>query len=85
MSELHVDPLPSSRVATPVINPAMEAVDASGKNSLNLGVDVPNSVKTLGVENPDISENLGKSVSNPPIAVDANIGASTETNDDVAA
>ncbi|PNX66487.1 hypothetical protein L195_g063073, partial [Trifolium pratense] len=49
------------------------------------GLDVPNSVETLGVENPAMSENLGKSVPNPPIVVDANIGASTETNDVVAA
>ncbi|XP_045800607.1 uncharacterized protein LOC123894603 [Trifolium pratense] len=85
MSELHVDPLPSSGVATPVINPAEENVDASGKNPLNLGLDVSNSVETLDVENPAVSENLGKSVPNPPITVDANIGASIETNDDVAA
>ncbi|XP_045810756.1 uncharacterized protein LOC123905167 [Trifolium pratense] len=85
MSELHVDPLPSSGVATPIINPAEENVDASGKNPLNLGLDVSNSVETLDVENPAVSENLGKSVPNPPIAVDATIGASTETNDDCAA
>ncbi|XP_045791723.1 uncharacterized protein LOC123886452 [Trifolium pratense] len=85
MSELHVDPLPSSDVGAPVVNPAEDNVIASGKNSLNLGLDVPNSVETLDVENPTVSENLGKSLPNSPITVDANIGASTETNDDVAA
>ncbi|XP_045798045.1 uncharacterized protein LOC123892291 [Trifolium pratense] len=60
MSELHVDPLPSSDVAAPVVNPAEDNVIASGKNSLNLGLDVPNSVETLDVENPTVSENLGK-------------------------
>ncbi|PNX60048.1 hypothetical protein L195_g059993, partial [Trifolium pratense] len=67
------------------VNPAEDNVIASGKNSLNLDLDVPNSVETLDVENPTVSENLGKSVPNSPIAVDANIGGSTETNDDVAA
>ncbi|PNX66331.1 hypothetical protein L195_g063011, partial [Trifolium pratense] len=38
-----------------------------------------------GVENPTVSENLGKSVPNSPTAVDTNIGAPTETNDVVAA
>ncbi|PNX61361.1 hypothetical protein L195_g060629, partial [Trifolium pratense] len=37
-----------------------------------------------GVENLAISGNLGKSVPKSPIVADANIGASTETNDDVA-
>ncbi|CAJ2661563.1 unnamed protein product [Trifolium pratense] len=85
MSELYIDPLPSSDVPTPVVNPAEDNVIASGKNSLNLGLDIPNTVETLDVEKPTVSENLGKSVPNSPIAVDANIGASTETNDDVAA
>ncbi|CAJ2652308.1 unnamed protein product [Trifolium pratense] len=64
MSELHVDPLPSSGVATPVANPAVEDVNAPG------------------VENPDMSGNLGKNVPNPSIVVDATVGASTKTNDD---
>ncbi|PNX62760.1 hypothetical protein L195_g053151, partial [Trifolium pratense] len=85
MSELHVDPLPSSGVATPVANPAVENVIAPGKTSVNIGLNIPKSVKTLGVKNPAISGNLGKSVPKPPITVDANIGAFTETNDDVAA
>ncbi|XP_045792094.1 uncharacterized protein LOC123886862 [Trifolium pratense] len=84
MSELHVDPLPSSGVATPVINPAEENVDASGKNSLNQGLDIPNYVETLGLKDPAVSEKLGKNVPNPPTTVDANIGASTETNNVVA-
>ncbi|CAJ2667395.1 unnamed protein product [Trifolium pratense] len=84
MSELHIDPLPSSGVATPVANPAVESVIASGKTSVNIGINIPKSVKTLGVENPAISGNLGKSVPNSPIVADANIGASTETNNDVA-
>ncbi|PNX70826.1 hypothetical protein L195_g057782, partial [Trifolium pratense] len=29
MSELHIDPLPSSGVATPVVNPTVENVDTS--------------------------------------------------------
>ncbi|CAJ2667952.1 unnamed protein product [Trifolium pratense] len=84
MSELHVDPLPSSGVATPVADPTVENVDASGKNSLNQNLDVPNPAETLGLKDPVVSGNLGKSVPNSPIAVDANIGASTETNNDVA-
>ncbi|CAJ2661763.1 unnamed protein product [Trifolium pratense] len=85
MSELHIDPLPSSGAATPVANPTVENVDTSGKTSVNIGLNIPKSVKTLGVETPAISGILGKSVPNTPIAVDANIGASTETNDVVAA
>ncbi|XP_045810907.1 uncharacterized protein LOC123905343 [Trifolium pratense] len=60
MSELHVDPIPSSGVATPVINPAEENVDASGKNSLNLGLDVPNSVETLETNDVVAAESLKK-------------------------
>ncbi|CAJ2661983.1 unnamed protein product [Trifolium pratense] len=84
MSELHIDPLPSCGVATPVANPTVESVTASGKISVNLGLNTPKSDKTLGVETPDMSGNLGKSVPNSPVAVDDNIGASTETNNDVA-
>ncbi|XP_045802613.1 uncharacterized protein LOC123896243 [Trifolium pratense] len=61
MSELHINPLPSSGVATPVSNPTVENVTASGKISVNLGLNTPKSDKTLGVETPDMSENLGKS------------------------
>ncbi|CAJ2637491.1 uncharacterized protein LOC123886451 [Trifolium pratense] len=60
MSELHIDPLPSSGVATPVANPAVENVIAPGKTSVNIGLNMPKSVKTLDVENPAISGNLGK-------------------------
>ncbi|CAJ2637306.1 unnamed protein product [Trifolium pratense] len=84
MTELYNDPLPSSDVPTPVINPAEENVDTSGKTSVNLGLNVPNSAKTLGLKDPAVSEKLGKNVPNPPTVVDANIGASTETNDAVA-
>ncbi|PNX65224.1 hypothetical protein L195_g062487, partial [Trifolium pratense] len=84
MSELHVDPLPSCGVATPVVKTAEVNVDASGKNSLNQNLDVPNPGETLGVETPEMSGNLGKSVPNSLVAVDDNIGASTETNNDVA-
>ncbi|CAJ2651916.1 unnamed protein product [Trifolium pratense] len=84
MSELHVDPLPSSGVATPVVKAAEVNVDASGKNSLNQNLNIPNPGETLGVETPEMSGNLGKSVPNSPVAADDNIGASTETNNDVA-
>ncbi|CAJ2642455.1 unnamed protein product [Trifolium pratense] len=84
MSELHVDPLPSSGVATPVVKAAEVNVDASGKNSLNQNLKIPNPGETLGVETPEMSGNLGKSVPNSPVAADDNIGASTETNNDVA-
>ncbi|CAJ2666980.1 unnamed protein product [Trifolium pratense] len=84
MSELHVDPLPSSGVATPVVKAAEVNVDTSGKNSLNQNSDAPNSVENLGLEKPTVSENLGKSVPNSPVADDDNIGASTETNNPVA-
>ncbi|XP_045791390.1 uncharacterized protein LOC123886094 [Trifolium pratense] len=83
MSELHTDPLPSSGAATPVANPTVKNVDTSGKTSVNLGLNIPKSDKTQGVETPAISGNLGKSVPNSPIAVDTNIGATTETNADV--
>ncbi|MCI76235.1 hypothetical protein A2U01_0097504, partial [Trifolium medium] len=45
MSELYIDPLPSSDVPTPVDNAAEDNIDASGKNSLNqnLGKNVLNS------------------------------------------
>ncbi|XP_045831522.1 uncharacterized protein LOC123922906 [Trifolium pratense] len=65
MSELHVDPLPSSDVATSVPNPAERNVDTSGKNSLNLGLNVPNPAETLGLKDPAVSEKLGKNVPNP--------------------
>ncbi|CAJ2664085.1 unnamed protein product [Trifolium pratense] len=84
MSELHVDPLPSSSVATPVVKAAEVNVDTSGKNSLNQNSDAPNSVENLGLEKPTLSGNLGKSVPNSPVADDDNIGASTETNNPVA-
>ncbi|CAJ2639727.1 unnamed protein product [Trifolium pratense] len=84
MSELHVDPLPSSGVATPVVKAAEVNVDTSGKNSLNQNLNIPNPGETLGVETPEMSGNLGKSVPNSPVAADDNIGASTETNNDVA-
>ncbi|CAJ2671712.1 unnamed protein product [Trifolium pratense] len=84
MSELHVDPLPSSGVATPVVKAAEVNVDASGKNSLNQNLNVPNPGETLSVETPEMSGNLGKSVPNSPVAADDNIGTSTETNNDVA-
>ncbi|CAJ2652017.1 unnamed protein product [Trifolium pratense] len=83
MSELHVDPLPSSGVATPVVQAAEVNVDTSGKNSLNQNSDAPNSVENLGLEKPTVSENLGKSVPNSPVADDDNIGAPTETNNPV--
>ncbi|CAJ2645672.1 uncharacterized protein LOC123892305 [Trifolium pratense] len=54
MSELHIDPLPSSGAATPVANPTVENVDASGKTSVNISLNIPKSVKTLGVETPDM-------------------------------
>ncbi|XP_045802484.1 uncharacterized protein LOC123896086 [Trifolium pratense] len=60
MSELHIDPLPSSGTATPVINLAEENVDASGKNSLNQNLNVPNSAETLCLKDPAVSEKLGK-------------------------
>ncbi|PNX64814.1 hypothetical protein L195_g062298, partial [Trifolium pratense] len=69
----------------PVDNAAEDNVDASGKNSLNQNFDVPNSAETLGLKDPTVSGNLGKNVPNSPVAVDANIGATTETNNDVAA
>ncbi|CAJ2637470.1 unnamed protein product [Trifolium pratense] len=84
MSELHVDPLPSKDVPTPVVDTTEDDVDTSGKNSLNQNSDVPNSVENLGLEKPTVSENLGKSVPNSPVAADGNIGASTKTNNDVA-
>ncbi|XP_045810480.1 uncharacterized protein LOC123904925 [Trifolium pratense] len=62
MSELHVDPLPSSGVATPAADPTVENVDASGKNSLNQNLDVPNPAETLGLKDPVVSGNLGKNV-----------------------
>ncbi|PNX68659.1 hypothetical protein L195_g064080, partial [Trifolium pratense] len=65
MSELHVDPLPSSGVATPVADPAVEDVNAPGKTSVDIGLNIPKSVETLGVENPAMSGNLGKNVPNP--------------------
>ncbi|PNX66313.1 hypothetical protein L195_g063002, partial [Trifolium pratense] len=80
MSELHVDPLPSSGVATPVLKAAEVNVDTSGKNSLNQNLNVPNPAETLGIKDPAVSEKLGKTVPKPPTVVDANIGASTETN-----
>ncbi|CAJ2663818.1 unnamed protein product [Trifolium pratense] len=85
MSELHVDPLPSSGVATPVVKAAEVNVDASGKNSLNQNLNVPNPGETLGLKDPAVSEKLGKTAPNPPTVVDTNIGASTETNEAVAA
>ncbi|CAJ2666907.1 unnamed protein product [Trifolium pratense] len=84
MSELHVDPLPSKDVPTPVIDTTEDDVDTSGKNTLNQNPDVPNSVENLGLEKTTVSGNLGKSVPNSPVAVDDNIGASTKTNNDVA-
>ncbi|PNX67860.1 hypothetical protein L195_g063712, partial [Trifolium pratense] len=45
MSELHVDPLPSKDVPTPVVNTTEDDVDTSGKNPPNPNSDVPNSVK----------------------------------------
>ncbi|CAJ2637655.1 unnamed protein product [Trifolium pratense] len=84
MSELHVDPLPSSDAPTPVVDATEDNVDTSGKNSLNQNSDAPNSVENLGLEKPTVSENLGKSVPNSPVADDDNIGASTETNNPVA-
>ncbi|CAJ2668306.1 unnamed protein product [Trifolium pratense] len=85
MSELHVDPLPSSGVATPVIKAAEVNVDASGKTSVNLGLKDPNLAETLGLKEPAVSEKMGKTAPNPPTVVDTNIGASTETNEAVAA
>ncbi|PNX63236.1 hypothetical protein L195_g061527, partial [Trifolium pratense] len=85
MSELQIDPLPSSGVATPVADPAVENVIAPGKTSFNIGLNIPKSVETLDVENSAMFGNLGKSVPKPPIVVYATIGASTETNDDIAA
>ncbi|PNX69274.1 hypothetical protein L195_g056628, partial [Trifolium pratense] len=85
MSELHVDQLPSSGVATAVAEPTVENVITSSKTSVNIGLKIPKSVETLGLEDPVLSEKLGKNVPNPPTTVDANIGASTKTNDDVAA
>ncbi|PNX67960.1 hypothetical protein L195_g063761, partial [Trifolium pratense] len=41
--------------------------------------------ETLGLKDPVVSEKLGKTAPNPPTAVDTNIGASTETNETVAA
>ncbi|XP_045798021.1 uncharacterized protein LOC123892261 [Trifolium pratense] len=73
MSELYIDPLPSSDVSTPVDNAAEDNVDASGKNSLNQNLDVPNPAETLGLKDPAVSGNLGKNVPNSAIAVDANI------------
>ncbi|PNX91343.1 hypothetical protein L195_g047473, partial [Trifolium pratense] len=52
MSELHIDPLPLSGTATPIINLTEENVDASGKNSLNQNLNVPNSAETLGLKDP---------------------------------
>ncbi|XP_045802177.1 uncharacterized protein LOC123895728 [Trifolium pratense] len=85
ISELHVDPLPSSGVATPVVKAAEVNVDTSGKNSLNQNLNVPNPGETLGLKDPAVSEKLGKTAPNPPTVVDTNIGASTETNEAVAA
>ncbi|CAJ2647227.1 unnamed protein product [Trifolium pratense] len=82
MSELHVDPLPSKDVPTPVVDTTEDDVDTSGKNSLNQNSDVPNSVENLGLEKPTVSENLGKSVPNSPIAVNTDVDAVTETNVD---
>ncbi|CAJ2646436.1 unnamed protein product [Trifolium pratense] len=84
MSELHVDPLPSKDIPTPVVDTTEDDVDTSGKNTLNQNSDVPNSVENLGLKDPAMSEKLGKTVPNPPTVVDANIGASTETNEAVA-
>ncbi|XP_045821907.1 uncharacterized protein LOC123914778 [Trifolium pratense] len=84
-SELHVDPLPSSGVATPIVKAAEVNVDASGKTSVNLGLKDPNLAETLGLKDPAVSEKLGKTAPNPPTVVDTNIGASTETNEAVAA
>ncbi|XP_045791716.1 uncharacterized mitochondrial protein AtMg00810-like [Trifolium pratense] len=74
MSELHVDPLPSKDVPTPVVDTTEDDVDTSGKNTLNQNSDVPNSVENLGLKDPAMSEKLGKTVPNPPTVVDANIG-----------
>ncbi|PNY16757.1 envelope-like protein, partial [Trifolium pratense] len=82
MSELHVDPLQSSNVDALVANPVVDNVDASGKIFGNLGQDNPIFDKTLGVENSDVSGNLGKTDFNPSTNVDATIGASTKTNND---
>ncbi|CAJ2661762.1 unnamed protein product [Trifolium pratense] len=84
MSELHVDPLPSKDVPTPVVDTTEDDVDTSGKNTLNQNSDVPNSVENLGLKDPAMSEKLGKAVPNPPTVVDANISTSTETNEAVA-
>ncbi|PNX69408.1 hypothetical protein L195_g064421, partial [Trifolium pratense] len=68
----------------PVVDTAEENVDTSGKTSVNLGLNVENPAETLGLKDPAISEKLGKTVPNTPTVVDANIGASTETNEAVA-
>ncbi|CAJ2636923.1 unnamed protein product [Trifolium pratense] len=78
MSELHVDPLPSSDAPTPVVDATEDNVDTSGKNP-----PVPNSVKNLGIEKPTVTDNLGKSTPNSPIAVNTDVDAATETNVDV--
>ncbi|XP_045820252.1 uncharacterized protein LOC123913525 [Trifolium pratense] len=75
MSELYNDPLPSTDAPTPVINPAEENADTSGKTSVNLGLNVENPAETLGLKDPAMSEKLGKTVPNPPTVVDANIGS----------
>ncbi|CAJ2642381.1 unnamed protein product [Trifolium pratense] len=82
MSELHVDPLPSSDAPTPVVDASEDDVDTSGKNSLNQNSDVPNSVENLGLEKPTGADNLGKSAPNSPIAVNTDVDAATETNVD---
>ncbi|PNX68584.1 hypothetical protein L195_g064044, partial [Trifolium pratense] len=69
MSELHTDPLPSSGAATHVASATVENVDASGKTSVNLGLNVPNNAETLGLKDPAVSEKLGKTVPNPPTVV----------------
>ncbi|XP_045822129.1 uncharacterized protein LOC123915015 [Trifolium pratense] len=47
MSELHVDQLPSSGVATAVAEPTVENVITSSKTSVNIGLKIPNaSTKT---------------------------------------
>ncbi|CAJ2651772.1 unnamed protein product [Trifolium pratense] len=83
MSELHVDPLPSSDAPTPVVDATKDNVDTSGKNPPNPNSDVPNSVKNLGIEKPTVTDNLGKSTPNSPIAVNTDVDAATETNVDV--
>ncbi|XP_045791330.1 uncharacterized protein LOC123886038 [Trifolium pratense] len=78
MSELHVDPLPSSGAATPVADPTVENADASGKNSLNQNLDVPNPAETLGLKDPAISGNLGKSSADKETAADKVVNENPE-------